>query len=202
MLKAARWVLAVGTVLVASPWLAAGADEKDEMVPNPLYKHWANCKPGSTATLVEKTALGAEAKDQVPDGVELKAVTYKLLSVTPKQVVVQVVVREREFLGEVEAAPTKMIYRPQIKRSHLMAAFSEFAIDTKRGEEAVTAAGTKIACKTLAGSQKKDDSVIEQKLWYSDKVPGGVVKRHRVARRGGKVTAETTIELRLFKHAE
>jgi hypothetical protein len=201
MLKATRWLLAVGTVLLVSPWLAGGG-EKDEMVPNPLYKHWANCKPGSIAVLVEKTALGDAAKDQVPDGVELKAVTYKLLAVTPKQVVVQVVVREREFLGVVESAPTKTIYRPQLKKSHLLAAFSEFAIDTKRGEETITAAGTKIACKTLSGSQKKDDSEIEQKLWYSEKVPGGVVKRHRVARRGGKVTAETTIELQSFKQAE
>jgi hypothetical protein len=200
MLKA-RWVLAVGTVLLLSPWLAAGG-EKDEMVPNPLYKHWANCKAGSTATLLEKTVLGAAAKDQVPDGVELKSVTYKLLSVSPKQVVVQVVVREREFLGVIEAAPTKAIYTPQLKKSHLAAALSEFAIDTKRGEETITAAGMKIPCKTLSGSQKKDDTVIEQKIWYSEKVPGGVVKRHRVAKRDGKVTAETTIELQSFKHAE
>src|SRR5205807_89715 len=101
-----------------------------------------------------------------------KRITYKLLSVTPVNVVVQVVVREREFLGEIESAPTKVIYRPKIKKSHLYAGFSEFSIDTKKGEETITVGGKTIACKTVSGSQKKGNSLVEQKMWYSDTVPG------------------------------
>src|SRR5581483_9279421 len=44
MLQTTRGLLAIATILISSAIVAAA--DKDEMVDNPLYKHWANCKPG------------------------------------------------------------------------------------------------------------------------------------------------------------
>jgi hypothetical protein len=206
MRYATRGMLAMATILMASSFAGAPAadkgekDEKDEMVVNPLYKFWANCKPGSTVTLLEKTALGGPEKETVPDGVDTKEVTTKLLSVTPEKVVVEVVVTEHEFLGAIESAPTKKIYPAKIKKSHLQAGLH--GIDPKRGEEALEVLGEKLTCQTLAGTEKKDEREVEHKVWVSDKVPGGIVKHTRVTKQDGKLVADTTITVTAFKQAE
>jgi hypothetical protein len=200
MLQAARWMLVVATALLSASFLAAGAAEKDEMVVNPFYKHWAGFKPGSTVTLLEKTVLSGPEKETVPDGIDEKTVTYTLLSVTPEQVVVQVNVVEREFLGTIEAAPTKKTFPAKIKKSHLQGGFH--GVDPKRGEDSLEVLGDKMACTTLSGTEKKEGSEIDHKVWVSDKVPGGIVKHTRTTKLDGKVAADTTITVKSYKSAE
>ncbi len=116
MLHRTRTLLPVlgATFLCFSVALSAG---DDPLVDHPLYTHWANCKPGSTVTLIEKTVFDSPEKNQVPDGVDEKVVTRKLLSVNAKEVVVQTVVSERDFLGMIESAPTKTTYAAKIKKA-------------------------------------------------------------------------------------
>ncbi len=150
---AARWLLAVGMVLVVSPLLAVQAAEGDEMVANPLYKYWANHKPGSTVTLLEKNVLAGPEKEQFPDGIDEKVVTTKLLKVTPDNVVVEVTVTERDFLKTVESAPTKTTYPAKVKKSHLQAGLH--GVDPKIGKDTLTLVGKKFDCTTLSGTEKK-----------------------------------------------
>ncbi len=75
-------------------------------------------------------------------------------------------------------------------------------IEATKGEDSITFDGKKIPCKTLSGTLKKDGSTIEHKLWISDKVPGGIVKRTQVTSQDGKLVANTTIMLKSYKHAE
>jgi len=200
MLHARRGPLVIAMVLLTAPLFAVHAAEKDEMVVNPLYKHWANCKPGSTVTLLEKTVLGGADKDTVPDGIDKKIVTSKLLSVTPEMVVVEVVVTEHEFLGAIQAAPTKKIYSAKIKKSHLHAGLH--GVDPKIGEDTIELLGEKLECKTFSGTEKKDGTEITHKIWVSEKVPGGIVKHTRVTKQDDKLVADTTITVTKFKMAE
>jgi hypothetical protein len=185
-------------LLAACPAFVQGGD--DDMVDHPFYKHWANCKPNSTVTLTEKTVFHGPEKNQLPDGIDEKIVTRKLLSVNAKGVVVQTITSEHDFLGMIESAPTKATYAAKIKKSHLQAALHN--INAKPGEDTVTFNGKKIACKTLEGVEKKEGSTIEHKVWISDTVPGGVVKRTQTTSQDGKVVAETTIMLKSYKQAE
>ncbi len=200
MLPTMRWLLATGTLLLVAPLLLGQAGENDEMVANPLYKYWANFKPGSTSVRSEKTVYHGASKPFVPDGVDMKVVRYKLLSVSPEKVVVQMIVTERDFLGYIEAAPTKMAYPAKIKKSYLQAALHN--VDAKPGEDTIKLKDQTIACKTLEGVEKKGGETVEHKVWLSDEVPGGIIRRTSISRQDGKAVAETTISLKSFKKAE
>jgi hypothetical protein len=197
---AMRWMLAVGTILLISPFWAVRAADTDEMIANPPYQHWASFKPGSTVTLAENTVFGESQKHVIPEGVDEKVITYTLLSVTPESAVVQVVVTEREFLSFVESAPTKKIFPAKVKKAYVQAFHDE--VGAMNGEESLEVLGKKVTCKTLTSTIKKDAEVVENKIWRTETVPGGIVKRTRVTKQDGKVVAETTITLKSFKKAD
>lgn len=191
----------VGALMVLGPVFSGQEGGEDPLVDHPLYTHWANCKPGSTVTLTEKTIFSGAEKAQVPDGIDDKVITRTLLSVSPKSVTVSMVVSERDFLGMIESAPTKMTYAAKIKKSHLQAGLHN--INATPAEETIKVQGKEILCKTLAGTEKKQDgTTLVHKIWYSDAVPGGVVKRTQVTSQDGKVVADTTIMVKSFKRVE
>jgi hypothetical protein len=196
MARAACWVLAVGTALVVCAVPAAPAAD-DEMVVNPHYKYWSNFKKGSTVTRLEKTALSGPAKEQVPDGIDQKEITMTLLAVTPESVTVEVVVTDRDFLDSIVSAPTKKIYPAKVKKSHLAAGLH--GVDPKLGKDTLDVLGKKLDCTTASGTEKKDDTEVDHKIWLSETVPGGIVKHVRTTKQGGKVVADTTIVVKSYK---
>jgi hypothetical protein len=193
MLRTMRALLMIGTILLSAPLLAAQDAGKDKLVDNPMYEVWAKHKPGATATLEEKTTYTGEEKNPAPD---VKVVTYTLLSTSPTEVVVRAVVVEQELLGTIESAPTKHTYPARLKQSYVEAALPD--LDAKKGEETIKWRGKEIKCKTLYGSYKKEGSAVEFKALLNDGIPGGVVRRTRTEKQGGKVVT-TTITLLSFK---
>jgi hypothetical protein len=198
-----RWVVAAG-VLGLAVSLAVGFGGTEETTDNPYYKHWASFKKGTTVVLTEKTTFGDDATDELPGGIDEKIVRYKLVSVSPKRVVVEMVVLEKEFLRTSESAPTKISYPAKVNKAHLDAVFLETG--AKRGEETLKVKVGKeekeIKCKTIAGTRKKKGEEVKQKFWLSATVPGGIVKRTRATMRGGKLVAETTTLLGSYRVAE
>ncbi len=186
-------LLAIGILCVSVPLLATAADDKDKLVDNPQYGVWAHHTPGATATVSETTTYSGEEQNAVPDH---KVITYTLLNVSDKRVVVRAVVTEQELLGTVESSPTKHTYPAKLKQSYVEAALPD--LDAKKGEETIEWKGKEIKCKTLYGSFKKDGVTVEFKGWLSADVPGGVVKRTRTTKEGGK-TITTTITLVSYK---
>jgi hypothetical protein len=197
-----RFVLA--GVLGLSVSLAAGFGGDEKNADNPHYKHWTGFKVGTTAVLSETTKFGDDATDELPGGVDEKVVRYKLLSVSPKQVVVEAVVFEKEFLNTTEAAPTKIHYPAKADKADIEAVL--LATGAKLGEETLKVNLGKeekeIKCHTITGTRKKASEEVKQKLWLSVDVPGGVVKRTRAVTRDGKLVAETTTMLKSYKVAE
>jgi hypothetical protein len=196
----AKWMVAAA-VLGLAVCLPASFAADEEKAENPYYKHWAAFKPGTTVVHIEKTTFGDDATDELPGGVDEKIIRYKLLSVSPERAVVEAVVLEREFLSTTESAPTKTIYPAKVSKAHLdavlLAAGAKFGEDTlkvKVGKEEM-----EIKCRTIAGTRKKKDEDVQQKFWLSTKVPGGIVKRTRTTKQGGKLVAETTTLLREYK---
>jgi hypothetical protein len=180
--------------------LTSAASGGDEMVANPYYKFWASTKPGAKAVHLEKTKLSGPEGKLIPDGVDEKRITYKLLEVRKDRAIVEMVVTEQDFLGQVQAAPTRYIYPAKISKSRL-----EHILLTanKRGEDTIKAAGQEMACRTVAGTVKgPNGEQVEYKLWLSDDVPGSIVKQVRTARQKGDVIAVTTITLQSYKQPE
>jgi hypothetical protein len=195
-------MVVTATLLLLAPLLDVRAGGDEEMVINPMYKSWANFKPGSISSRLEVTVFGegGGGKSLLPDGTDEKIIVHKLLTVSPDNVVVEVLVAEKEFLGVLESAPTRMVYPAKIKKAHLQAALLE--LDAKKGEESLMVLGKKLECKTIFGTVNREGSTIEHKVWYSDMIPGGVVKRSRTTSQDGKVVAKTTILLKSYKAAD
>lgn len=194
MLWTIRTLLVAGGLFALLPLAAVTADDKDEMVDNPMYTAWAGFKPGATATLLETTTYAGN-QNPVPDQ---KVVTYTLLSVSPEKVVVSAVVVEQDLLGTVESAPTKHHYPAKLKKSYLAVAAPD--LNAKKGEETIMWQGKELKCKTLYGSYKKEGEAVEFKAWLNDNVPGGVVKRTRTTKQKDD-TITTTILLESYKAA-
>lgn len=181
--------------------LASTAWAQEDMVANPYYKFWAGSKPGATAVHLEQTKLAGPEGKLVPDGVDEKRIAYKLVEVDKDRAVVEMVVTEQDFLGFVQAAPTRYIYPAKLKKSHLERILLEAG--GKTGEETVKVDGKDIKCKTLAGTVKgPDGEQIAFKLWLSDDVPGSIVKQVRTARQKAEMIAETTTTLQSYKKAD
>src|SRR5262249_18295515 len=137
----------------------------------------------------------------VPDGVDEKRIAYKLVEVDKDHVVVEQVVTEQDFLGFVEAAPTRHIYPAMIKRAHLERILLEKG--AKKASDTIKAAGKEIKCNTVPGTFKAPDGEqVEFKLWLSNEVPGSVVKQVRTTRQKGEIIAETTTTLQSYKNAD
>ncbi len=189
-----RKLSAIGILmLLVGPVISAD----DEMVPNPFYKFWAGTKPGAKATHIEKTKLSGPEAKVVPDGVDEKRITYKLINVNDKRAIVEMVVTEEDFLGYVQAAPTRHIYPAKIKKSHLERIVND---DKSTGEDTIMVKDKEMKCKTVQGTVKEPSGeVIDYKLWLSEDVPGTIVKQVRTARQKGDVIAETTITLQSYK---
>jgi hypothetical protein len=198
MSRQLRGLLLIGTFAFL---MAATAWAQEEMVDNPYYKFWAGSKLGSTAVHLEQTKLSGPEGKLSPDGVDEKRIAYKLVEADKDRVVVEMVVTEQDFLGYVQAAPTRHIYPAKLKKSHLERIL--LADGGRGGEETVKAAGQDLKCRTVSGTVKESgDAQVDFKLWLSDDVPGTIVKQIRTARQKGQVIAETTITLQSFKKAD
>jgi len=191
-----RGLIALGSLSV---FVAMQASAQEEKVANPYYKFWASHKPGATAVHVEKTKLTGPEGKLVPGGVDEKRIAYKLIEVDKDHAVVEQVVTEQDFLGYVQAAPTRYIYPAMIQKSHLERIIVDK--DAKKAQEAVKIGGKDISCKTIAGIFKAPDGEqVEFKLWLSEDVPGSIVKQVRTTRQKGELIAETTSTLQKYKN--
>src|SRR5262245_25677629 len=170
-----RGLLLIG---ISSLILTCAAWGQEDMVANPYHKFWSGFKPGARAVHLEQTKLKGPEGKLVPDGVDEKRIAYKLVKVDKDRAVVEMIVTEQDFLGYVQAAPTKYIYPAKIKKAHLERIL--LAEGGKTGEETVKVGDQDIKCKTLAGALKgPDGEQIEFKLWLCDTIPGTIVKQVR-----------------------
>jgi hypothetical protein len=184
---------AVAVLLAALPALVPADDKKKETAENPYYHFWSKSKVGATAHLRETNRLRSPGAGGEPSE-DVRLVTHKLLELTPEKAVVETVVTEGEDFGFVESAPTKHIYPAKMSKEVLQELIEETG-----------AKGVKVKLKVkdqeldvmyITGTKKgsKDDDV-EFKIWLSEQVPGGIVKRARVTKYKGEVVADTTVEL-------
>lgn len=166
-------------------------------VANPYYKFWSKSKPGATVVLKETTKLSGAAAASAPEGTDVKIVTYKLAELNDDKAVVETRVTQQENFGFVESAPTRHIYPAKMSKAVLEDLLEETGA---KGVAATLKVGDKeLKVMALTGSLKKGGEEVDFKIWLSDEIPGGIVKRVRTTKVKGEVVAETTVELVSFK---
>jgi hypothetical protein len=175
----------------------AVSQDKKEQAENPYYKFWSKSKVGATVSLKETTKVSAPSGAEGDSGEEVKLITHKLVELTAEKAVVETVVTEGEIFGFVQSAPTRHIYPAKMSKELLDELLKETGA---KGEKAKLKVGEKEMDVTyLSGSTKKGkDDEVEFKIWLSEEVPGGIVKRVRTSKFKGATVAETTIELASF----
>lgn len=185
-------------VLFAGPSLAVSQEKDKEQAENPYYKYWSKSKVGATVSLKETTKVSNPDGVEGDNGEDVKLITHKLVELTAEKAVVETVVTEGETFGFVQSAPTKHIYPAKMSKELLDELIKETGV---KGEKAKLKVGGKEMDVThLTGSMKKGkDDEVEFKMWLSDEVPGGIVKRVRTSKFKGATVAETTIEVVEFK---
>src|SRR5262249_21056441 len=170
-----RRVLPLIVLVAATPLVSA-----QEQVANPYYKFWSKSKPGATAVLKETTKLSGAAAASAPEGTDVKTVTYKLAELNDDRAVVETRVTQQENFGYVDSAPTRHIYPPKMSKDVLEDLLTETGA---KGAAATLKVGDKeVKVMALSGNMKKGDEDVNFKIWLSDEVPGGIVKRVRTAR--------------------
>src|SRR5262249_25685928 len=194
MVALLRRVLPLAVLVAATPLVSA------QEVANPYYTFWSKAKPGATPVYKETTKLSGAAAASAPDATDVKTVTYKLVELNDKEAVVEARVTQQENFGFVEAAPTRHIYPAKMSKAVLEDLLEETGA---KGVAATLKVGDKeLKVMGLTGTMKKGGEEVEFKLWLSDEVPGGIVKRLRTAKVNGEVVAETTVELQSFKKGD
>jgi hypothetical protein len=190
-----RRLLPLVVLVAAAPLVSA-----QEQVANPYYKFWSKSKPGATAVLKETTKLSGAAAASAPDATDVKTVTYKLTELDGDKAVVETKVTQEENFGFVESAPTRHIYPAKMSKAALQELLEETGA---KGVAAKLKVGDKeVKVMALTGTLKKGNEEVDFKLWLSDQVPGGIVKRVRTTKVDGKTVAETTVELVSYKQGK
>ncbi len=165
----------------------ASVGHAEDKVENPLYKNWAQFKPGSYAKLKQITeAVGTTAET---------VFTYTLKEVTAEKIVVEKKTVAILDGKEKERPPTLLTYPAKITKEEAekqkpRGIFAE-------GQEEIEIAGQKIKTTWVEAEVKKDDRVSRGKLWTSENVPGRTVKM--TSSRTHPLKMSSTRELVAFK---
>jgi hypothetical protein len=199
---ALRSTLAILLSLALAQVCALHADEpKKEMVDNPVYKHWAAFKVGTTVTRREKVKLPADSEEgQIqPEQTLVKDNVYKLLEVTPQKVVVEVTEMEHGRGSIQESAPFKLIYFSHMRKG--LGTPKESFEKHKQEDVEVEVHGKMYKATVVETTQKIGPVTKYQKVWLSDEVPGGIIKDIKSQKHGNDMMSESTLELVSVKQA-
>jgi hypothetical protein len=195
-----RFGTAAAAFFIALGLLAAEGPKEGDV--NPPYKNWSSFKVGSWAkrkAVVHDTsgddpnAIDATAR---PQGAHEEINLFKLVESTPEKVVVTLTQTELDPGTETEHAPVRITYRAKLGKDYAKRIHTKSKVeDFKEGDEALEVNGKKIDCHWVETTIKVGDEASINKIWYSDKIPGGTVKDVTVKKQGDKVYFETIVTL-------
>jgi hypothetical protein len=187
---------AVGLCVIAGASFVRADDKPAEgMVDNPIYKNWAAFHPGATVTLREKVKFPAQSEEGIryPESTLVKDTTYKLLSVGPQKVVVEVTEAEHGRGSLQENAPFKITYFAHVKKG--LGSPKSLYSHHKQEDVEVQAHGKTYKATLVETTHEHGPASRSQRIWISEEIPGGIVKEEKVQKQGNEVVSESTLEI-------
>ena len=183
------WCIAL--VWVLAPAVYGGEKETHE---NPIYKHWAQFKPGTFVVLEQINETGDEKSVTIT--------TYTLKEVTARKAVVEMKqvakMGDETFENEpqIEEHPaTYTVEKTEAPPEHQQQELPGYKME--KGEEKLEVAGQKVATEWLRTEFKQGPMMMVTKTWTSDKFPGQVVKT--VMESTGEYPTKTTTRVVKFE---
>jgi hypothetical protein len=158
-----------------------------DVVNNPPYSHWAQFVPGATVTIKEVVTL--------PDGsVGQAVITSKLLTKSKDKVQVETLVTTgggqtwaaaSEKTRTVTSFPAKVHY--ETFQSSGTSGYSVL-----EGKEILAVKGKQLETEWVESSTTVGDETITEKIWTAREIPGGIVKRDVIKKKGSDVAHAST----------
>jgi hypothetical protein len=141
-----------------------------EMIDNPLYKHWAQFKPGTWVTVKQTSEMAGQKS--------ITESTTKVLEVTAEQVVLEVSGKMEAQGQKIDMPARKDPVLAKIPKPEAVATPQEVkdAPKPKEGEDTVTTAGKPIKCKTLEITFDANGQKGTTKTWMNEEIPGQMIK--------------------------
>jgi hypothetical protein len=180
-----------GTAIAAAVLFAGGGFAQDK-IDNPEYASWSKFKAGASTTL--RTSI---ATDQVKSET---VITTTLVEVGGDKLVLETAVTSKANGMEFKAPPTKR----DVPKSIVLPAGAPKPDPAKKpegqveeGTEEVKVGGATVKAKWIKNKVKLGEVETESKTWFSDEVPGGLVKSETTTR--GPNAATIKMELVEFK---
>ena len=161
-----------------------------ETIENPQYREWANFKPGTT--VVHRSTTGT-------DGVAEKTVTtttYKLVEIAKDSVALTMQTTMVRFDGYKTEVPENTVTCARLLPIPTGMKKADFEKKKADREETIRAAGREIACRVTEMKTRSEAGEGRNEVWWSESVPGGLVKSISVT---PVIKKTTTIELMEWK---
>ena len=180
-------------IAIVAPLALIGATDKPqpgEMVNNPPYANWSAFPAGTSVTQRETIS--------VADGTTVAVdITSKLVSRTKDAVVVETTMGEVGGGGGTgEAAATKTVetFPSKVKMSQAQTPETAGTAVTE-GTEALAYQGKSVDTEWVSVVTRSGDTVTEEKVWTLKDVPGGIVRRTIVKKKGDAVVSSSQLEI-------
>lgn len=178
-------------VCVAVACFVGGDVVAQEKVENPLYTTWAKFKPGTSITYQMDTAFGAQSTSAKQ--------VQTLKSVSDDKVVVEMqsVVEAAGQTIKTPAVPLE--YLAKVPQGQIDPKFNPDgnpALDVKKGTETIEVAGKSLKCEWIEAKGKTPQGEVETKTWFSDEVPGRLVKSVTGLKAVNSTTTMTLVEFK------
>ncbi|MCK4659581.1 MAG: hypothetical protein KAV82_08695 [Phycisphaerae bacterium] len=169
---------------------SSGLAAEEKKVDNPQYKHWAQFKPGSYATL-KMVAIVAGTTSNVSMTRTLKEITAEKAVVEIKTIM-QVAGQNMEQPPTLQPIPAKFTEK-ELKEQQKQ----EQEGKIKEGKEEIKVAGKTFKAKWVETEFKQSGMTIKSKTWTSEEVPGQLLRTASTTE--GSVQTKSTGELVKFK---
>ncbi|HZR84237.1 MAG TPA: hypothetical protein VFD92_24275 [Candidatus Binatia bacterium] len=194
--KGSLWVRAAAAVAslalsaVAQPGFAADKPKPDEMVNNPPFQNWSGFPVGTAITQKETVKLN--------DGTTVAIdTTSKLVKKDKDSVVVETTMGEAGAAAQTGMAgesKTTTTFPAKVKMSQTDTPASAGTSVTE-GTESIDYQGKTVTAEWTNAVIQNGDETTEEKIWTLKDIPGGIVRRTIVQKKGGQIVSSSVLEL-------
>jgi len=176
--------------IIATLSMVLGATAEAEYVDHPIYKSWAQFKPGTVTTTKSVTIQEGKRIDAI--------ITHKLVERTDEKVVIEMIFANDATGKMEENSAQKLTYNrkfplfPGVKREEIGKPMGVL----EDGEETLKIGAKEYKTHWYDTKAKVEAGDILTRAWMSDEVPGQLIKTVHKVPKADKVTTVTLVEIK------
>lgn len=172
--------------------MVTGSAIAQEKVENPIYQTWAKFKPGTSITYQMDTSFGTQSTSSKQ--------VQTLKSVSDEKVVVEMQSVVEAAGQSIKTPPIPVEHLAQVPQGQIDPKFApkgKPGLETRKGTETIKVADKSLKCEWIEAKGNTPQGEVETKTWFSDEVPGRLVKSVTSIKASNSVTEMTLVEFEI-----